>query len=287
MSVPKNILVVVGCGGMGLACARRLSSGRKIFLADASDKNLNSGVQSLLDDGHEVEGHIVDVSVFDSVQKFASAAANAGHIDAIIHTAGLSPVMANPEGILKVDLLGTANVIDAFFDVVNAGSSLTCIASIARFGVTPSPALAQHLGTAPRDQLLHNEELLQIASANSGVAYSLSKCANVLRVQAATAAWSAKGARINTVSPGVILTAMVRQELESPNRQLVLGAINSTPMARAGTANEIAGAVAFLAGPDASFITGSDVVVDGGAMASNHGMMGGNVAAMGHKDGES
>ncbi|KAK3362450.1 hypothetical protein B0T25DRAFT_524352 [Lasiosphaeria hispida] len=264
--IPRGVLAVIGSGGIGLASARRLAGGRRIFIADASPKKLNSAAQSLRDDGHDVEAHIIDVAQFDSVASFAQAAAKAGTIEAVVHAAGLSPGMAPPDRILAVDLLGTANVIDAFYDVVGQGSSLTCIASIARFGATPSPELSRHLATAPRHQLLDNDSLLQ-AAQDSAAAYAVSKAANILRVKSAARAWAAKGSRINTVSPGIVLTAMLREELEGSSGPTIKGMIAGSPIARGGTANEIASAVAFLAGPDASFVTGSDLVVDGGFIA--------------------
>ncbi|KAK0730184.1 hypothetical protein B0H67DRAFT_25517 [Lasiosphaeris hirsuta] len=267
-TIPRGVLAVIGSGGIGLASARRLAGGRQIFIGDASQKKLDYAAQSLRDDGHDVETHIVDVAQFNSVVSFAQAAVKAGSVETVVHAAGLSPGMAAPDRILAVDLLGTANVIDAFYDVVGRGSSLTCIASIARFGATPSPELSRHLATAPRHQLLENDELLK-AVPDSASAYAVSKAANILRVQSAARTWAAKGSRINTVSPGIVLTAMLREELEGVSGPTIKGMIDGAPIARGGTATEIASVVAFLAGPDASFITGSDVVVDGGFIAGS------------------
>lgn len=274
MTIPRRVLAILGCGGMGLATARRLGGGRKILLADYSQTNLDSAAKTLRDEGQDVETHLVDVADFDSVQAFAAAAASAGHIEAVVHTAGLSPVMAPPRRIYEVDLLGTAHVIDAFQPLIPAGASLTCIASIARFDKAPSPELAAHLASAPRDQLLTTKHLLDVDAPDPAPAasYSLSKCANFLRVQAAARPWAARGARINCVSPGVITTPMIRQELASPLGPAIKGMIDSLPMQRGGSPDEIAGVVAFLAGPDASYITGADIVVDGGFIAGNRGM---------------
>jgi NAD(P)-dependent dehydrogenase (short-subunit alcohol dehydrogenase family) len=274
MSIPRRVVAVIGSGGMGVASARRLVGGRRVLFADYSQSNLDSAAKSLRDDGHEVDTHIIDVADFASVQAFATAAATAGHIDAVVHTAGLSPVMATGQRILEVDLLGTVHVIDAFADIIPAGASLTCIASIARFGLQPAPALAAHLATAPRDQLLTgNKALLDVDKlSDPGAAYTLSKAGNLLRVQAAARAYAARGARINTISPGVILTPMMRLEMEGVTGDTIRGMIQSMPLQRGGAAVEIAGAVAFLAGPDASYITGTDIVVDGGLVAGSQAM---------------
>lgn len=279
MSIPRRVVAVIGSGGMGIASARRLAGGRRVLFADFSQANLDFAAKSLRDDGHEVETHIVDVSNFESVQNFAAAAVSAGHIDAVVHTAGLSPAMAPAKRIFDVDLLGTANVIEAFGEVIPAGASLTCIASMARFGAKPSPELTAHLSRAPLDQLLTTKELLDVDTIDPAAAYAMSKCANYLRVQAAARAWAARGARINTISPGVILTAMVRQELESPHGATIKGMIQSMPMQRGGSADEIASTVAFLAGPDASYITGTDILVDGGFIAGSQGFFAGKKEA--------
>lgn len=269
MSIPRRVVAVIGSGGMGVASARRLAGGRRVLFADYSQANLDSAAKSLRDDGHEVETHIIDVADFASVQQFATAAAAAGHIDAVVHTAGLSPAMASAKRIFEVDLLGTAHVIDAFGALIPAGASLTCIASIARFGGNPSPALSAHLASAPLDQLLTTKEVLDVDGSSPAAAYSISKFGNVLRVQAAARAWAQRGARINTISPGVVLTAMVRQELETKSGDTIRGMIQATPMQRGGSADEIASAVAFLAGPEASYVTGSDILVDGGFIAGS------------------
>ncbi|KAK4144442.1 uncharacterized protein C8A04DRAFT_27901 [Dichotomopilus funicola] len=276
-TVPARILCVIGSGGMGLAVARRLGSGRTIFLADYSQANLDAATKALQDEGHTVEPHFVDVADFDAVQTFARAAAAAGHNETVVHTAGLSPSMAPAKRVFEVDLLGTVHVIDAFTDLIPAGSSLTCISSVSRFGLKPSPELIGHLAHAPRDKLLTTPSLLALEEGqgpnvytDSTVAYQLSKRANYLRVQASVRAWGARGARINTVSPGVVLTALIRLEMAAFG-DAVKNMIETQPVPRGGTSNDIAGVVAFLAGPDASYITGSDIVVDGGFMAANQG----------------
>ncbi|KAK4193204.1 hypothetical protein QBC35DRAFT_480914 [Podospora australis] len=275
-ALPRRVVAIIGSGGMGIASARRLASGKTLLLADFSQQNLDMAAATLRSDGHNVQTHLVDVADFGSVQSFAAKAKPDEQtiIDAIVHTAGLSPAMAPPQRIFDVDLLGTANVIDAFLPFVSPGSSLTCISSMARFGARPSGELAAHLATAPRETLLDRPELKEtIEKKDSATAYSLSKAGNTLRVQAAARAFAERGARINSISPGVILTAMVKQELESEHGATVRRIIEGSPLKRGGTADEIAAAVAFLAGPEAAFITGTDLLVDGGTIAGNAGAL--------------
>lgn len=263
MGPTRNVITIIGSGGMGLATARRLGSGRRILLADFSERNLEEAAKSLHNDGHDVATHIVDVADFSSVKRFAEIASNAGYLEAVVHTAGLSPAMASARRIFDVDLVGTANVIDAFYEVVPSGSSLVCIASIARFMSPASTELERHFATSSRDTLLTHQELDQDLSS-SALAYSLSKRANILRVQAAARPWAEKGARINSISPGVIITPMIREELKSAAGSQVQTIIDSAPLRRGGTADEIANVVSFLASSQASYITGTDIVVDGG-----------------------
>jgi NAD(P)-dependent dehydrogenase (short-subunit alcohol dehydrogenase family) len=271
-AIPRNILAVIGTGGMGLACARHLASGRKLLLADYTAEIVERSVKSLQNDGHAVEGHVVNVKDFATVKKFAEIAGKAGHIDAIIHTAGVSPVQAPVRQIFEVDLLGGANVIEAFLPVASAGTSLVFISSMAGYmHLQASPDLERHLATAPLDQLLHHKEIEAIQAnedyAAKGEAYGLSKRANHLRVQAAAQAWGSKGARVNTVSPGIISTPMGRAEIDGPN-PMVRGLIGLSPMKRVGTSEDIANVVAFLAGSESSFITGTDILIDGGVTSS-------------------
>lgn len=268
----RSVVAIIGTGGMGLTTARRIAAGRKLLLADFSSKNLESAAESLRMAGHSVDTHVVDVSKHDQVAAFAKSVADAGRLEALVHTAGLSPIMADKTKILEVDLLGTANVLDAFYPLATPGLSVVCIASMAaQMGVSISPELEQHLATAPLDKLLDHPE---VQSVNDKLAYGFSKRANILRVQAACIAWGAKGARINTISPGAIYTPMVHQELQSEHASSIKQIVASSAMDRMGTSDDIANAVAFLLSPDSSYISGSDILVDGGTIP---GMRWGNI----------
>jgi NAD(P)-dependent dehydrogenase (short-subunit alcohol dehydrogenase family) len=264
--ISRNVLVVIGTGGMGLAIARRLAAGRRLLLADYSDTSLEAAVSVLRGEGQLVEGHTVDVSDRGAVEKLAGAAGAAGHIDAVIHTAGVSPVMATSKQIYDVDLLGTAHIIDAFLIVATPGTSLVCIASMAGHFTSLPADLERHLATAPTDQLLQHEGI--DPQAPPGRAYTMAKRGNQLRVQAAAHAWGGKGARLNTISPGVISTPMGAQELQGPTGAYIQSMVDLSGTRRMGTPDDIAAAAAFLVGPDSSFITGNDILVDGGAIAA-------------------
>lgn len=258
------VLVITGAGGMGIACARRLGSGRQVILADYSDTILKAGVSQLKKEGLTVEGHKLDVSDYVSVQRLANYAASLGKIDAIVHTAGVSPVTASAKQIFDIDLVGAANVIDAFLPVVTVGSSLVCVASSAGHGYDVSKELEQHFATAPREKLLDSKEL----HSDTGLsAYALSKRANILRVQTASLSYGKKGARINSISPGVIYTPMGQAEIAGDSGDMIRNIMAQAAFTRFGTAHEIAAAAAFLCRDDASFITGTDILVDGGMVS--------------------
>jgi NAD(P)-dependent dehydrogenase (short-subunit alcohol dehydrogenase family) len=265
--IPRNTLVVVGVGGMGLAIARRLGSGRRVLLADYSPARVEEALTALRGEGHNVEGHTVDVSHRESVEKLARAAATAGRIDAVVHTAGVSPVMATARQIYEVDLLGTAHVIDAFYGVTGPGTSLVCVASMAGHFASLPVDFERHLATAPTAELLDDPRIDLDAADGSG-AYVVAKRGNQLRVQAAAHAWGGKGARLNTISPGVISTPMGAEELKSPVGAYIRSMVELSGARRLGTPEDIVSAAAFLTGPDSAFITGNDLLVDGGAIAA-------------------
>lgn len=181
---------------MGLAIARRLGVGRQLFLADFSNETLSMAKKTLTEEGYAVDTARVDVSDYHSVSSFAQTAASHGPIEAVIHTAGLSPSAGSAKKILEVDLLGTVNAIDAFLEVAQQGTSMVCIASMAgHMGSSLPSELERHLAIAPRDQLLSHTALeIDEADPNgSGRAYVLSKRGNLLRVQASSKAWGRVG----------------------------------------------------------------------------------------------
>ncbi|KAM0558085.1 hypothetical protein ACHAPJ_005252 [Fusarium lateritium] len=262
----QRIVVIIGCGGMGLPVARRLGTGRRLLISDFSSNLLSDTHSALTNEGYSVESSLVDISDFDSVSKLAQTAANLGPIEAIVSTAGLSPSAGHAQRILDVNLKGTANVIDAFLPVAQRGTSLVCISSMAgHLGQGLPSELEKHLATAARDELMDHETLKINEADPHGApkAYGLSKRGNILRVQGAASAWGQRGARVNSVSPGVISTEAGRQEIAGPAGKF----IEPSPAGRVGNSQDIVNAVAFLVNPESSFITGTDILVDGGVVS--------------------
>ncbi|TFC52228.1 SDR family oxidoreductase [Cryobacterium sp. TMT1-21] len=268
MSVQKRIVVCIGTGGMGLAAVRRTGLGATVVLADFDEVALQAAADRLRGEGFDVVVHLVDVAQAKSVHRLATDAAALGPVSTVIHTAGLSPVQASVDAILTVDLLGTALVLDAFGAVIAPGGSGVFIASMAGHLARLTPELEVKLAMTPTAELLRLAELEVSGITDSGAAYSLSKRANAVRVCAASVAWGERGARVNSISPGIISTPMGAQELAGPNGEQMRGMIAGSATGRIGTPADIAAAVAFLTGPDSTFITGTDLLVDGGVIAS-------------------
>jgi NAD(P)-dependent dehydrogenase (short-subunit alcohol dehydrogenase family) len=270
--VSKAVLVVIGTGGMGLSIARRCGSGKVVLLADYSQEALAAATETLQGEGHAVEALRTDVSSRADVAALADAAASLGHVHQVAHTAGLSPAQATTEAILRVDLLGTAVVLDEFAPVVASGGAGVVIASMAgHMAANFPPDQESLLANTPTDELLDLPFLAADVVHDPGLAYGMAKRANHLRVRAASCVWGDAGARLNSISPGIISTPMGQQELASPQGQIMRALLAASCTGRLGTPDDIAAAAAFLLGPDASFITGTDLLVDGGAVAGLHG----------------
>ncbi len=266
----QDVLVITGSGGMGSAVARRIGVGRAILLADVDPSTLTASADALRAEGLEVTTHIVDVSQADSVAGLAEAAAALGRVACLVHTAGLSPVQASPADIVRVDLVGTAHILDAFGRRIAPGGSGVCVASMAGSMASLAPDLERRLATTPADELADLPELSGAALGDAATAYVTAKRANQLRVRAAAVDWGTRDARVNSVSPGVIATPMGEAELSGPTGDVMRQMITGSPTGRIGSPHDIAAAVAFLVGPDAGFITGADLLVDGGVVAAIH-----------------
>jgi NAD(P)-dependent dehydrogenase (short-subunit alcohol dehydrogenase family) len=265
--VSGQVLVIVGAGGMGEAVARRLGAGRTVLLADVGEQTLKRAEGNLVSEGLTVVSHVVDVSSVDSVRELVAAAEAAGEVTQLVHTAGLSPVQASAEAILAVDLLGVALVLDAFGEVIAPGGAGVVISSMAGHSARLTPEQESSLTATPTGQLL-DLPFLAPADLHPGVAYGIAKRANHLRVRAVSTTWGRRGARINSISPGVIVTPMGQAELDGEFGGFMRAMVTGSGTGRLGTPSDIAAATAFLLGPDASFVTGADLLVDGGQFAA-------------------
>jgi len=270
MGAGADVVVITGAGGMGSATARRIGTGSTVVLADVDEQLLEREVVALTAIGYYAVGHPVDVSSKDSVEALAAAAADRGPVAAVVHTAGLSPVQASVDAILRVDLLGTALVLDAFGAVVAPGGAGVCISSMAGSMATLDPGFERRLATTPTGHLLELAELAPGAIPDPATAYVIAKRANQVRVRAASLAWGRRGARVNSISPGVIATPMGSAELDGPSGAVMQAMIAGSGTGRIGTPEDVAGVVDFLVSRAAGYVTGTDVLVDGGVVASLH-----------------
>jgi|tagenome__1003787_1003787.scaffolds.fasta_scaffold20973535_4 NAD(P)-dependent dehydrogenase (short-subunit alcohol dehydrogenase family) len=264
----KQVVVVIGAGGIGSAIARRQGTGRTVLLADLNTELLAASADALLDSGHAVETQAVDLASRDSVRSLADDAASLGDVINVVVAAGVSPVQASKDAVIAVDLVGTAIAIEEFGRVIAPGGAGVVIASMAGHMLPAlTPEQDDALARTPADQLAALEMLSDEAVPNSGAAYALAKRANSLRVQAAAVEWGDGGARLNTISPGIIITPLARDEMSGPGAEGYRKMLETSAAQRAGTTDELATVAALLLGPDGAFITGSDLLVDGGVIA--------------------
>ena len=264
----SNVIVVIGAGSIGQAIARRVSAGKHVLLADLRQENADAAAGVLKNAGFAVSTSTVDVSTHASVHALAQTAVALGEVSGIIHAAGVSPTQASPATILAVDLYGTALVLEEFGKIIAQGGAGVVIASQSghRLGALTAEQ-NKLLATTPTDHLLALPMLQPELVKDSLHAYQLSKRGNSLRVMAEAVKWGKRGARLNTISPGIIITPLANDELSGPRGAGYRRMIELCPVGRAGTPDEVGTVGALLMGPDGAFITGSDFLMDGGVTA--------------------
>jgi NAD(P)-dependent dehydrogenase (short-subunit alcohol dehydrogenase family) len=267
--VNDDLLVVVGVGGMGEAIARQVGEDRPVLLADFDGEALESTAAALRNDGRDVTTRQVDVADAGSVTALVEAASSLGPVAALAHTAGLSPVQAPSERIVDVDLIGVANALESFAEVIAPGGAGVIISSNSGFLVGPLPAEdAASLAGVPAGDLNGVPCVQAMRDMDPGLAYAYAKRAVRFLVQQASQPWGRHRARINSLSPGIISTPMGDEELAGPHGEGMRAMVAASAAGREGKPEEIAAATAFLLSPAASFITGTDLLVDGGMVAA-------------------
>jgi NAD(P)-dependent dehydrogenase (short-subunit alcohol dehydrogenase family) len=264
-----RVNVVLGAGSIGQAIVRRISAGKHVLLADIRKENAEAAARTLTDAGFVVTTATVDVSSRSSVQALVDQAAAIGEVSGMIHAAGVSPSQASPETILEVDLYGTALVLEAFGNVIAHGGAGVVIASQSGHRLPPlTSEQNKALATTPVEELLALPMLQLDQVTDSLHAYQLSKRGNSLRVMAEAVRWGKRGARVNTISPGIIITPLANDELNGPRGPGYRRMIEVSAAGRAGTPDEVGTVGALLMGADGAFITGSDILMDGGVTSA-------------------
>lgn len=246
-----------------------MSAGRKVLLADLQPDHADAVAAQMVDAGFDVCSTTVDVTSRESVNQLVERAAGLGRVFGIIHTAGVSPSNASPGLIFRVDLFGTAVVLETFGRVIAPGGSGVVVSSLAGHrlpALTPDETRA--LATTPADQLLDLPMLQPERVSDSLLAYQIAKRCSSLRVQAEAVRWARRGARINAISPGIVMTPLSRRELEGPHGGEYRRMIEACAAGRAGTPDEVGAVGALLMGPEGQFISGSDILMDGGVTSA-------------------
>ena len=264
----KPVIALLGAGSIGTAIVRCIAAGKKILLGDISEKNLEKVSHDFQYSGYDVETMIVNALEKDSVEAFARKAASLGPVMTFIDTAGASPNQAKPEHIIALDMVGTGYAVDAFGRVMAPGGAGLIISSQTGYMYPIPYETEQEILNTPTEMLTELSFVKDIAMQNSGKAYMIAKRVNHLQaMKAAATTWKARRARINTLSPGIIVTPLAYDEFAAAGEGYQR-MIDASAAERVGTSDEIAEAGAFLLGEHAGFITGTDLLIDGGTIAA-------------------
>ena len=263
----KDVVILLGSGSIGQAIARRVGAGKHVVLADLKIENANAAAKIFEDAGFETSTVAADLSSRESILNLIEYAQKFGAIKNLINAAGVSPSQASVETILKVDLYGTAVLLEEVGKVIADGVSGVIISSQSghRLGALTEEQNMQ-LATSPTEKLLELDFLKKISDTLK--AYQYSKRCNVLRVMFEATRWGKRGATINSISPGIIITPLANDELHGPRKDGYLKMIASSPAKRAGTPDEVGDLAEFLMSSRGRFISGADFLIDGGTTAS-------------------
>jgi len=263
----KQVAVLLGAGSIGQAIIRRVGAGKHIVLADYNVKNTLAATKILGDAGFECSQIQTDLSSKESIIELVKFAQSKGEVMNVINAAGVSPSQASVQHILQVDLYGTSVLLEEFGKIISEGGSGIVISSQSghRLGTLPQEQ-SDLLATTPVDELLQLPFLTKITDTLK--AYQYSKRCNVLRVMYEATRWGKRGATINSISPGIIITPLANDELHGPRGDGYRKMLQASPAGRAGTPDEVGDLAEFLMSSRGRFISGADFLIDGGTTAS-------------------
>lgn len=265
----KDVMILVGAGQIGMAIARRMGYDKKIIVGDKNIANAETIAKIMNNAGFDTVAVETDLSSRASILQLINIAQQYGEIAMLINAAGVSPSQASIETILKVDLYGTAVLLEEVGKVIKKGGTGVTISSQSGHRM---PALGakidEQLAITPTEELLQLEVLQPQNIKDTLHAYQLAKRCNVKRVMAEAVKWGNRGARINSISPGIIVTPLAIDEFNGPRGDFYKNMFAKCPAGRPGTADEVANVAELLLEPKGAFITGADFLIDGGATAS-------------------
>ena len=265
----KDVMLWTGAGQIGMAIARRTGFGKKIIVGDKNINNAKKIAKIMAEAGFDIEPAECDISSRDSILSLIKKGQEYGEISTLINAAGVSPSQAPIETILKVDLYGTAVLLEEAGKAIKQGGRGITVSSQSghRMPALP-PEIDEQLAMTPAEELLNLEVLKPENIKDTLHAYQMAKRCNVKRVMAEAVKWGKRGARINSISPGIIVTPLAIDEFNGPRGDFYKNMFAKCPAGRPGTADEVANLAEILLSEKADFITGSDFLIDGGATAA-------------------
>lgn len=265
----KDVMILTGAGQIGMAIARRMGYGMKIVIGDKKPENAQTIAKIMNDAGFDVEAMEMDLSSRESIKNLITKAQEYGEIAMLVNAAGVSPSQAPIEAILKVDLYGTAVLLEEVGKVIKEGGVGVTISSQSGHRMPAlTPEEDEQLACTPTEELLDLDILQPENIKDTLHAYQMAKRCNEKRVMAESVKWGEKGARINSISPGIIVTPLAIDEFNGPRGDFYKNMFAKCPAGRPGTADEVANVAELLMSDKGAFITGSDFLIDGGATAS-------------------
>ena len=266
---PKDVLLLTGAGQIGMAIARRVGHGKKIIVGDRRLANAEAVARTLNEAGFDAVATETDIAERDSIRATIALGQEYGEIACLVNAAGVSPSQAPVETILRVDLYGTAVLLEEMGRVIRPGGTGVTVSSQSGHRMPAlTPAEDELLATTPSEELLAQPLLRPEAIRDTLHAYQMAKRCNVKRVMAEAVRWGERGARLNSISPGIIVTPLALDEFRGPRGEFYRNMFAKCPAGRPGTADEVASVAELLLSDRGAFITGADFLIDGGATAS-------------------